>query len=144
VRRLLSLAIWRTTTLAAAGLLAAGVVVASGGGVDTVSADPNIVGGSGAPAWAEPCQEREPRYDRELLRSCVRVAGRVLAVKHATTPSGETETHLMTIADFHVFVVKLSPHHPRPSLGSSITAIGPLVRARNGLREVDAIQVNSP
>ncbi len=63
-------------------------------------------------------------------------------MKHETTSTGATETHLMLIADFHVFVVKLSPHHSRPSLGSSITAIGPLLRARNGLREIDAIEVN--
>jgi hypothetical protein len=51
--------------------------------------------------------------------------------------------HLALIARLHVFVVKLAPGMPSPVVGAAMTATGPLVRARNGFREVQAFAVSS-
>jgi hypothetical protein len=51
--------------------------------------------------------------------------------------------HLALIARLHVFVVKLAPGMPSPGVGAALTATGPLVRARNGFREVQAFAVSS-
>jgi hypothetical protein len=133
--------ILKMTALMAALLLAVAVVVASRGSIETVGDDPSAVVLRSPPAWAKPCQDREPRDDRELLESCAQVAGRVVAVRAEVRPTGPPEVHLAMIADFHLFVVKLEPGQRRPSLGSAVIAVGPLVRASNGLREVDAVRV---
>jgi hypothetical protein len=130
--------ILKTTALLAALLLVVAVGLASRGSIDTVGDDPGAVVLSSPPTWAKPCQDREPRHDRELLETCARVAGRVLAVRAEAGQTGPPEVHLAMIADFHLFVVKLAPGQGRPSLGSTVTVVGPLVRASNGLREIDA------
>ena len=128
----------KTTALIAALLLAVAVAVCSRGSIETVGPDPSAALLRNLPTWAKPCQDREPRHDRELLESCARVAGRVVAVRAEVLPTRPPEVHLAMIADFHLFVVKLAPGLGRPSLGSTVTVVGPLVRASNGLREIDA------
>jgi hypothetical protein len=135
------MALLRSTTVLAAALLAAMVIFGSRGAIDTAGDDPNAAALPAMPAWAQSCRSREPRHDRELLRTCARVSGRVLAVKRELSRTGPPDVHVALIARFHLFVVKLDAHHRRPRLGSTVTVIGPLVRARNGLREVDALQV---
>lgn len=45
------------------------------------------------------------------------------------------------VGGFHLVIVRMpySTHHP--SVGSALTAVGPLVRARDGQREIQAFMV---
>ena len=115
--------------LAAAALVALAAALASAGSVDLDRA--------GAAPWSRPCASRAPRPDRLLLARCARVTGHVVWTRRAAR-----ETHLALVADFHLFVVKLLPGVAAPGRGSSLTAVGPLVRARNGLREVQAFALS--
>ena len=115
----------------AATLLVAELLLAAGGSIERSPA------GSRA-GWAAACEGRVPRADRILLQPCVRVRGRVVAVRHTGN-----ETHLAVVAGFHLLLVKLPKSLPRPGLGRSIAAVGALVRSRTGLREVDAWTVRS-
>jgi hypothetical protein len=115
--------------IAAAALLALAAAVASSGSVELDRA--------GAASWSRPCASRPARPDRLLLARCARVSGHVV-----WTRRGAHETHLAVLADFHLLVVKLLPDVAAPGRGSSLTAIGPLVRARNGLREVQAFALS--
>jgi hypothetical protein len=90
-----------------------------------------------APAWARPCFAREPRHDRRLLHRCARVRGRILHVGRSYT----RELHLAVVAHWRVLVVKLPDNADRPSVGAMITVVGPLVRVRHGLTEVQAFRV---
>jgi hypothetical protein len=120
---------WRVAAALAGVLLALGALLGAGGKIDTYDSKGR------APAWAAPCFRHDPRPDRELLDFCSRVEGRVLVVRHKGPPR---ETHLALLAGFHVFVVKLPRRVAAPAIGSRIAAVGPLVRASNGLREVQA------
>jgi hypothetical protein len=92
-----------------------------------------VDGGGAHPAWARPCDGHPARADRVRLAHCARVHGRVLWVR-----SRLGEVHLAVIARLHLFVVKLAPGATAPGVGSSLTATGPLLRASNGMREVQA------
>ena len=115
----------------AATLLVAELLLAAGGSVERPSADPRA-------GWAAACQGRVPRADRILLEPCVRVRGRVVAVRH-----DGNETHLAVIAGFHLLLVKLPDELPHSGWGRSVAAVGALVRSRTGLRELDAWAVRT-
>jgi hypothetical protein len=118
--------------------IAAATAIALGGGVvlqGSVRIDP---GGASHAAWTRPCDGRAARPDRTLLARCARVHGRVLWVRRRPG-----EVHLALIAQLHVFVVKLAPGMQSPGVGTALTATGPLVRASNGFREVQAFAVSS-
>ena len=89
-------------------------------------------------AWTRTCDGRPARPDRVRLAQCARVHGRVLWVRR-----GAGEVHLALVARLHLFVIKLRPGGVAPHIGSTLTAIGPLVRARNGMREVQAFATSS-
>jgi hypothetical protein len=112
--------------LAAATLIIAAAVVALQGSVD-------VEAGVQRAAWAHACDGHPARGDRVRLARCARVHGRVLWVRRKPG-----EVHLALIAHLHVFVVKLAPGTAPPGIGSTLTATGPLVRASNGMREVQA------
>jgi hypothetical protein len=120
---------WRVAAALSGVLLVLGALLAAGGRIDVYDS------AGGAPAWAAPCFRHDPRTDRELLDFCSRVEGRVLLVRHKREPR---ETHVALLARFHLFVVKLPAAMPAPPIGSRIAAVGPLVRASNGQREVQA------
>jgi hypothetical protein len=122
----------RVLAIAAAAAIALAAAVALQG---SVRIDP---GDAAHAAWSRPCDGRAARPDRTLLARCARVHGRVLWVRRRPG-----EVHLALIARLHLFVVKLAPGMPSPGVGSGLTATGPLVRARNGLREVQAFAVSS-
>jgi hypothetical protein len=84
-------------------------------------------------AWTRPCDAHRARADRTRIARCARVRGRVLWVRRRVG-----EVHLAVIARLHLFVVKLAPGAAPPGVGSTLTATGPLVRASNGMREVQA------
>jgi hypothetical protein len=92
---------------------------------------------SGAPAWAASCYEHEPRPDRQLLERCVRATGVVVRVLERG--EGDTyEVHFAIVGRFGAMLVKLEePTAPEvPDLGARVRVAGALVRARNGMREV--------
>ena len=58
----------------------------------------------------------------------------MLAATHGPAPG---EAHVAVLADFHLVIVRL-PDGSRPRRGTRVIAIGPLFRARDGQREVQA------
>jgi hypothetical protein len=119
----------RVLALAATALVAVAALVAASGSVRI---------GDGAAEWSRPCDARPARPDRERLARCAQVHGRVVWVRRQPG-----EVHLAVIARLHLFVVKLAPGAAAPAVGSSLTATGPLVRAHNGMREVQAFALSS-
>ena len=91
--------------------------------------------GVAAPAWAGWCTKGRPREDRKRLAYCARIEGRVIDSTHGPGPR---ETHVAVVGDFHIVLVRLPEGAPTPSWGAHIVAIGPLFRARDGQREVQA------
>jgi hypothetical protein len=128
--------LWRVSA-ALAALLLCGLVLASAQGSLTILARrPPAVGGDAAlPAWASWCTKGEPREDRKRLAYCARIEGRVIDSTHGPGPR---ETHVAVVGGFHVVLVRLPEGAPTPSWGAHIVAIGPLFRARDGQREVQA------
>jgi len=129
------------TAVAAALLVAGSAVLASQGRIDMYDGGAWATDASSpSPAWARTCFRHDPRPDRKLLDFCSRVQGHVLLVHRKGQEYGR-EIHAALIARFHLFVVKLT----RPSVivrpGATITVVGPVVRARNGLREIQAWSV---
>jgi hypothetical protein len=132
---------WRLLARIAAGalacLLAAALIAAVPGSIE-VADGPLAERAADDPEWTLPCHGGMPRPDRELLNPCARVRGRIVLVQHEPG-----EIHLAVLARLHLFVVKLAPAIRAPSLGSMVTVTGPLVRARNGFREVQAFEVGA-
>ena len=91
------------------------------------------------PAWSTPCLDHEPRHDRELLARCARATG-VVSYLRRKGSSPAREVHFALVGSFGALIVKLGdPTLLRtPALGSRITVVGPLVRASNGMREIEA------
>lgn len=94
------------------------------------------------PAWSAPCFWHQPRRDRPLLARCARATG-VVAHVRTEGSADSAEVHFALVGRFGALIVKLGD--PRmietPSVGSRITAVGPLVRARNDMREIQAWSV---
>jgi hypothetical protein len=133
------LRLWRATAGLSALLLCGVVLVCAQGSLTIVAHRPSATGpGAAAPSWVRWCTRGDPRQDRRRLAFCARVAGRVLASTVGPAPG---EAHVALIGDFHLVVVRLPDGAARPSRGAYVVAIGPLFRARDGQREVQAFRV---
>jgi hypothetical protein len=141
--------LWRFTAALSALLLCGLVLVCTQGSLTIVSYKP--VGdrqyAAAPPSWERWCTWGIPRKRRKRLAFCARVEGRVFASTHGPNPS---EVHLALISDFHIVLVRLlsnrnaSDRNTIPKRGSNVVAIGPLFRARDGQREVQAFWYQSP
>jgi hypothetical protein len=134
--------LWRVTATLSA-LLLCGLVLASAQGSLRIIASRPASGRSaanGSPSWEPWCTKGQPREDRKRLAFCARVAGRVLAVTHGPAPG---EAHAAVISDFHLLIVRLPDYAPTPARGARLIAIGPLFRARDGQREVQAFHLEA-
>ncbi len=95
-----------------------------------------------APDWSAPCFRHEPRRDRVLLERCARATGVVAHVRAEDAP-GAAEVHFALVGRFGALIVKLGDplSLETPEIGSRVTVVGALVRARNGMREIEAWSV---
>ncbi len=129
---------WRATAALAAMLLC-GLLLASAQGSLTILTHrpPAARRGIAAapPAWTHWCATGEARRDRKRLAYCARIEGRVIDSTHGPGPH---EVHVAVLGDFHIVLVRLPEGAPTPSWGAHVVAIGPLFRARDGQREVQA------
>jgi hypothetical protein len=128
--------VWRVTAALATLLLCALVLVCSQGSL-TIIPHRATPGAGALPSWEPWCTRGIPRKERKRLAFCARVEGRVLASTHGPNPD---EAHIAVISDFHIVVVRLPNWETTPSRGAKIVAIGPLFRARDGQREVQAFR----
>jgi hypothetical protein len=93
---------------------------------------------AGTPAWSRACYNHPPRLGHPQLAYCARIEGRVIY-----SSVGSRDTHLLVVGAFHLVIVELSAQARIPGWGSHIVAVGPLLRARNGQRELQAVSVRS-
>jgi hypothetical protein len=96
-----------------------------------------------APAWSAPCFLHQPRHDRALLARCARATGVVAHVRS----EGDTharEVHFALVGRFGALIIKLGDPATlrKPRVGSRVTVVGPLVRASNDMREIEAWSVH--
>jgi hypothetical protein len=129
--------LWRVTAGLAALLLCALLLVCSQGSLTIIANRPATAtqDAAASPSWEPWCNGGTPRKERKRLAFCARVEGRVLASTHGPTPD---EAHIAVISDFHIVLVRLPNWEATPKRGARIVAIGPLFRARDGQREVQA------
>jgi hypothetical protein len=126
------------TAVLAALLLGGLVFVCAQGSLAVIAARPATLAQAAAlPSWEPWCTRGAPRKERERLAFCARVEGRVLDSTHGPNPD---EAHVAVISDFHIVVIRLPNWEATPSRGTSVVAIGPLFRARDGQREVQAFR----
>ncbi len=130
--------LWRVTAALSALLLSGLLVASAQGSLDIVAHRPSQAQLETGPAWERWCSKGEVRLDRERLAYCARIEGRVISTTHGPARG---EVHVAVIGDFHLVIVRLEDGAATPSLGSRLDAIGPLVRARDGQREVQAFKV---
>jgi hypothetical protein len=130
--------LWRVTAGLAALLLCGLLVGAAQGSIDVVAHRPAGSLPPGGAAWARWCTTAQPREDRRRLAFCARVDGLVLTATHGPAAG---ETHVAVIGGFHLTIVRLPDDARTPSLGTRLVAVGPLVRARDGQREVQAFRI---
>jgi hypothetical protein len=128
--------LWRVTAALAALLLAAITCFAAQGSV-TVIARARAGGDLG---WARWCTRGQVRLDRRRIAYCARVDGLVLATSRGPDPG---EIHLAVVGGFHLTIVRLPNRSRDPGIGARVTAVGPLLRARDGQREVQAFHWES-
>jgi hypothetical protein len=129
--------LWKGTAAASALLFCLLLVGASRGSIHVIERAPR--GGQlGSPSWTRGCTLGNVREDRQRLAYCARVEGHVVASSHG--PNAD-EAHLAVVSDFHLVIVRLPPGAATPGWGSNVVAVGPLLRARNGQREVQAFVV---
>jgi hypothetical protein len=119
-------------------VLCALLVAAAPGSLEIIVHKPPMGAVGRQPTWERWCSHGEPRLDRERLAYCARINGRVIDSVHGPALS---EVHLAVVGDFHLVIVRLVDGSATPSPGSQFTAIGPLVRARDGQRELQAFKV---
>jgi hypothetical protein len=94
--------------------------------------------GAGAPpSWTYWCTRGVPREERERLAFCARVEGRVILSTHGPALG---EAHVAVISDFHIVLVRLPEWEATPARGARVVVIGPLFRARDGQREIQAFR----
>jgi hypothetical protein len=129
--------LWRVTSALSALLLCGLVLVCAQGSLTVIAHRPPATGQGAValPSWEGWCTSGIPRKERERLAFCARVQGRVIASTHGPNPD---EAHIAVIADFHIVLVRLPNWEATPERGTDIVAIGPLFRARDGQREVQA------
>lgn len=126
--------LWRVTT-ALALLLFCGILVgAAQGSIQVITARPAV----SSTSWERWCTAGQVREDRRRLAFCARVDGLVL-----TSSQGPAlgEAHVAVVGGFHLTIVRLPDRSHIPSAGTRLVVVGPLVRARNGQREVQAFKV---
>ena len=121
-------------------LLCALVALAGPGSIETLQrASPDAASPSNPSRhWAKPCFRNSLPTEHPQLAFCARVSGRVV---YSHVNSGSGEVHLLVLANFHMIIVELPAPARTPGWGAHITAVGPLLRARNGQREVKALWV---
>lgn len=130
--------LWRVTAVLAALLLGVLLLVCAQGSLAVIATRPATSAQAAAlPAWAPWCTRGVPRKERERLAFCARVEGRVLDSTHGPGPE---EAHVAVISDFQIVVIRLPNWEATPSRGTNVVAIGPLFRARDGQREVQAFR----
>jgi hypothetical protein len=127
--------LWRVTAALSALLLCVLLVGAAQGSVSIIGSRPAAAHPSRLPSWEQWCRRGQVRRDRQRLAYCARVDGIVIGTTHGP---GAGEEHAAVVGDFHLVIVRLPDYARAPSLGTHLTAIGPLVRARDGQREVQA------
>jgi hypothetical protein len=95
-----------------------------------------------APRWAAPCWKAPPRSDRQLLARCARLTGRVLWVRRQGY-GAESKAELLLGSHFGMVLAKIAPYTRDnvPGVGRYVTIVGPLVKSRMGLREVQTFAV---
>jgi hypothetical protein len=130
--------LWRITAGLAALLLVGLLVVAAQGSITVISARPPAASAANRPSWEQWCSAGQVREDRRRLAFCARVDGLVLTSSHGPARG---ETHVAVVGGFHLTIVLLPDNAPTPSAGTRLVAVGPLVRARDGQREVQAFRV---
>jgi hypothetical protein len=130
--------LWRITTAISAVLFVTLLVAASQGSLSVIPRPLSGSAAAAAPSWERWCTVGVARGDRRSLAFCARVDGLVIASTHG--PS-RLEAHVGVLSDFHFVLVRLPDGARTPSVGSRIVAIGPLVRARDGQREVQAFRM---
>jgi hypothetical protein len=128
--------LWRVTAALSALLLCGLVLVCAQGSLTIIARRPSA-DALGVPSWERWCTSGIPRRERKRLAFCARVQGRVIASTHGPYPD---EAHIAVIGDFHVVLVRLPNWEATPERGADIVAIGPLFRARDGQREVQAFR----
>ena len=128
--------LWRITAVLAALLLGGLIFMCSQGSLTIIARRPSARAAVPAP-WERWCTRGTPRRERVRLAYCARVQGRVIDSTHGPNPD---ETHIAVIGDFHLMLVRLPNWQPTPSRGTDVVAIGPLFRARDGQREVQAFR----
>jgi hypothetical protein len=135
--------LWRLTAALSALLLCGLLVAASQGSTSVIFKRPHEARFSPGRklSWLRWCSHGVVRHDRLRLAFCARVEGRVLDSTHGPGPG---EIHVAVLSDFHLFIFRLPDGSATPSMGARIVAVGPLVRARNGQRELQAFKVNPP
>jgi hypothetical protein len=130
--------VWRVTAALAALLLCGLIAGAAQGSIDVITSRPAAGAGGGGASWERWCSVGRAREDRTRLAYCARVDGLVVTSSHGPA-SGET--HVAVVGGFHLTIVRLPDGSRTPSLGTRLIAVGPLVRARDGQREVQAFRV---
>lgn len=130
--------LWRGTAAVAALLLCGLLVGAAQGSLDVISQRPSAAVPAHEASWQRWCTAGRVREDRRQLAFCARVNGLVVASTHGPKVG---ELHVAVVGDFHLTIIRLPDHSPTPSLGTRVVAVGPLLRARNGQREVQAFKV---
>jgi hypothetical protein len=83
------------------------------------------------------CTLGKPREDRVRLAFCARAEGRVIGSNHGPAAG---EAHVAVLGGFHLVIVLLPEWARTPPLGSKVVAVGPLFRARDGQREIQAFK----
>jgi pimeloyl-ACP methyl ester carboxylesterase len=131
--------LWHVTAALFALLLCGLVLVCSQGSLTIIANRPATARQAAAalPPWEPWCTKGTPREERKRLTFFARIEGRVLASTHGPTAD---EAHVAVISDFHIVLVRLPNWEETPQRGAKIVAIGPLFRARDGQREVQAFR----
>jgi hypothetical protein len=130
--------LWRVTAVVAALLLCGLVLVCAQGSLVIIAQRPaESKHAIALPSWERWCTRGVPRKERERLAFCARVEGRVLDSTHGPAPD---EAHVAVITDFQLVVIRLPDWAATPTRGTNVVAIGPLFRARDGQREVQAFR----
>ena len=134
------LKLWRITAMFSALLLCGLVIACAQGSLIIIEKRPGTSGQDvGKPSWVNWCTKGVPRQDRRRIAFCARVAGRVIGATHGPNPE---EAHVAVLSDFHLTIVLLPEGTTTPTLGAHVVAIGPLFRARNGQRELQAFRID--
>jgi hypothetical protein len=130
--------LWRVTAVLAALLLCILIAGAAQGSIQVIARHPAADDTSAAASWQRWCTAGQVRDDRKRLAYCARVNGLVLDSTHGPAAA---ETHVVVVGGFHLTVVRLPDGARTPAVGTRVVAVGPLVRARNGQREVQAFRL---